>query len=83
MTDDPAPVLLPAPPEDVERALAFALRFDGRKRFRHSGELMAEIVAAHLLKYLTQSGYVVARDPARGTHPVPVNWTLPKKPDTP
>jgi hypothetical protein len=44
MADDPSP-LSPADPDDVCRALAFALTFDGRKRFRHADELAAKITA--------------------------------------
>ncbi len=37
--------LTPAAPEDLADALAFALRFDGRKRKHDAGEVMARIVA--------------------------------------
>jgi len=42
----PEPVdLTPATPDDLAEALAFALRYSGRKRVRDSGEIMARIVA--------------------------------------
>jgi hypothetical protein len=60
--------LTPATEDDLTQALAFALEFDGRKRFRASGELMARITAAHLVRYLRQSGYVVMKKPPIGGH---------------
>ena len=42
---DPDEKLTPADPEDLTRALAFALRFEGRKRWHDADELMANIVA--------------------------------------
>jgi len=42
-------------------ALAFALRFDGRRQHHRADELMARIVAEHLLPHLEQSGFVVMR----------------------
>ena len=66
MPDDPA--LTPASAEDLEQALAHALRFDGRKQFRLSGESMARITAAHLIECLRQSGFVVMRKPAMVPH---------------
>ena len=60
MTDAP---LSPASPDDIADALAFALRFNGRKRARDSGEVMAAIVARRLVEHLEQSGFVVMRKP--------------------
>ena len=59
MPDD----LRPATPDDLADALAFALRFDGRKRKRDSGEIMAAIVARRLVEHLERAGYVVMRKP--------------------
>ena len=42
------PRLIPATAEDIEEALAFALRFDGRKRAHGGDELMARITAERL-----------------------------------
>ena len=42
---DPADALTPATAEDVANALAFALRFSGRKRVHNADELMSWIVA--------------------------------------
>ena len=42
--------LTPADPDDLAAALAFALRFQGRKRVHNADELMAEIVAKRLIE---------------------------------
>jgi len=60
MIDAPLP-LRPATSDEIEQALAHALRFDGRKAFRLSGESMAKITAAHLAECLRQSGFVVMK----------------------
>jgi hypothetical protein len=52
-------------PKEVEQALAFALTHDGRKCSRLSNEAMARIVAAHLLRHLELSGFVLMRKPPR------------------
>jgi hypothetical protein len=44
--------LTPAGPDDLAAALAFALRFQGRKRVHNADELMAEIVAKRLIEHL-------------------------------
>lgn len=56
--------LIPADDNDVKATLAFALTFDGRRRFRHADELTAGIAAEHLVKHLARSGFVVMRRPA-------------------
>jgi hypothetical protein len=58
--------LTPATPEDLASALAFALRFDGRKRFRSGDEFMAHITAKHLVEYLAMSDVVMKKPPIRG-----------------
>ncbi len=60
------PKLIPAKPEDLRDALAFALTFDGRKRFRQADELTARIAAEHLVRHLELSGFVVLRRPPAG-----------------
>ena len=55
--------LRPATPEDLADALAFALRFKGRKRVNDAGEFMASIVAKRLVEHLEQSGFVIMRKP--------------------
>ena len=53
--------LTPAEPEDVRQALAFALRYRGRKRTDSANEAMAEITAERLVDHLAQSGFVMMR----------------------
>ena len=66
MPDEPP--LRPADPDDFRRSLAFALTFDGRRQFKTSGEMMAQITAEHLAKHLEMSGYVIMkRPPGQGT----------------
>jgi hypothetical protein len=62
MTDAPNP-LTPAAPDDLADALAFALRFDGRKRKHDAGEFMAAIVARRLVEHLDRAGFVVMKKP--------------------
>ena len=63
MPDD---ALRSAGPDDVRQAFAFALSFDGRKRWRQADEQMAQITADHLVRYMEMAGYVVMRRPGRG-----------------
>ena len=48
--------LSPATQEDVADAIAFALRFHGRKRVNSAYEYMAQITAARLCEHLRLSG---------------------------
>jgi hypothetical protein len=70
---DHADALTPATAEDVASALAFALRFSGRKRVHNADELMSSIVAKRLAEYLERSGFVVMKRPPIGgsTPPYP------------
>ena len=58
MTDAP---LSPAAADDIADALAFALRFEGRKRKHDAGALMAAIVARHRVEHLDRAGFVVMK----------------------
>jgi hypothetical protein len=60
--------LAPADPDDLAEALAFALRFEGRKRVHSADEIMAEIVAKRLVEYLARAGFVVMKRPPLGGH---------------
>ena len=60
---DPPDALMPATAEDVANALAFALRFSGRKRVHNADELMSSIVAKRLAEHLERSGFVVMKRP--------------------
>jgi hypothetical protein len=55
--------LTPADPGDLAAALAFALRFQGRKRVHNADELMAEVVAKRLVEHLELAGFVVMKRP--------------------
>ena len=69
MADDPP--LRPADPDDFRRSLAFALTFDGRRQFKTSGEMMAQITAEHLARHLEMSGYVIMKRPPGPGHSTP------------
>ena len=56
--------LTPADPSDLADALAFALRFEGRKRTHIADEIMAGIVARRLVAHLARAGFVVMKRPA-------------------
>jgi hypothetical protein len=69
--------------DEVEQSLAHGLRFNGRKQFTTSGEMMAKITAAHLVEFLRISGYVIMKRPPAAAHGWPPpdssaggdNWT--------
>jgi hypothetical protein len=68
MIDDSPPSacgerLTPATRDDLANALAFALRFEGRKRVHNADEIMAEIVAKRLVEHLERSGFVMMKKP--------------------
>ena len=46
----------PADPSDLAAALAYALRYQGRKRVHNADEIMSEIVAKRLVEHLRASG---------------------------
>jgi hypothetical protein len=56
----------PASSEDLADALAFALRYSGRKRTHDAGEMMAAIVAKRLVEHLERAGFVVMKKPPIG-----------------
>ncbi|MDE3175726.1 MAG: hypothetical protein KGM15_06395 [Pseudomonadota bacterium] len=60
MTTEP---LSPASAQDIADALAFALRYSGRKRVHDSAEIMAAIVARRLVEHLDRCGFVILRKP--------------------
>ena len=57
--------LTPAISEDLADALAFALRYSGRKRTHDAGEIAA-IVAERLVEHLECSGFVIMKKPPIG-----------------
>ena len=63
---EPSDKLTPADPKDLADALAFALRFNGRRRVHHADEYMAAITAERLVEHLDRAGFVVVKRPAIG-----------------
>ena len=53
--------LRPVGSDSVRDHLAYALRHDGKRPFRHADAFMAEIVAQHILDYLSDAGFVLMR----------------------
>jgi hypothetical protein len=60
--------LTPADPDDLAAALAFALKFEGRKRWHDADAFMADIVAKRLVRCLERARYVVMKRPPLGGH---------------
>ena len=60
---EPPVRLTPADPNDLAYALAFALRFDGRRGKGDAAEFMADIVAKRLVRHLERAGFVVMKRP--------------------
>ena len=56
-----APPLRPADPADVADALAYALRYDGKRRVHHADGVMARITAERLIRHLERAGFVLMR----------------------
>lgn len=56
--------LRPATAEEIADSIAFALRYEGRKRVPHADEMMARITAERLVRHLRDSGFVLMRRPA-------------------
>ena len=55
------PPLRPADPAEVADALAYALRYDGKRRVYHADDAMARITAERLIRHLEQAGFVLMR----------------------
>jgi hypothetical protein len=56
------PTLRPADPIEVADALAYALRYDGKRRVYHADDAMARITAERLFRHLEQAGFVLMRE---------------------
>jgi hypothetical protein len=57
---DPDEKLTPADPDELAAALAFALKFECRKRQHDADAFMANIVAKRFVRYLERARFVVA-----------------------
>ena len=53
----------PASAEEIADRLAFALRYEGRKRATHADDMMARITADRLVRHLRESGFVLMKQP--------------------
>jgi len=60
--------LTPATIDELETTLAFALRYDGRKRIHDADTFMSEHVAKRLVEHLMLSGYVILKKPPMTGH---------------
>jgi hypothetical protein len=65
------PGLRPVDPANLAQALAYALRYDGRRRVRDAEELMARITAERLVRHLDRAGVVVMQKPPLAQHAAP------------
>ena len=70
---DPAP-LRPATPDEIAQSLAFALRYNGRRRVHDADDIMARITAERLVRHLEMSGFVIMKAPPR---PAPTTAGMP------
>jgi hypothetical protein len=71
--------LTPADPKDIADAIAFSLKFEGRKRVHDADAFMASIAAARIVRHLERAGFVVMRKPPIGgstplNPPPPPGW---------
>lgn len=57
-----------ADPAALADAIAFALRYSGRKRVHYADEYMARIAAERIVQHLEQAQFVVMRKPPLGGH---------------
>lgn len=57
------PRLRPATEQEIVDSLAFALRYEGRKRVNHADDMMARITADRLVRHLQGSGFVLMKQP--------------------
>jgi len=63
------PTLRPADPIEVADALAYALRYDGKRRVYHADDAMARITAERLIRHMEQAGFMLMRK-APGAAPI-------------
>jgi hypothetical protein len=57
--------LAPADPRDLAKAVAFALRYQGRRRVQQADEYMVRIAAERIVEHLARVGFVVMKRTVR------------------
>jgi hypothetical protein len=60
--------LTPATVDEPETSLAFAFRYDGKKRIHDADTFMSEHVAKRLAEHLLLSGFVILKRPPTEGH---------------
>lgn len=55
--------LRPATTDEITHSLAHGLLWNGRKRTHRGDQLMAQLMAEHLVEYLDLCGYVLMKKP--------------------
>jgi hypothetical protein len=55
--------LRPATPDEIAQSLAFALRYNGRKRVHDADDVMTRITTERLVRHLEMSGFVIMKAP--------------------
>jgi hypothetical protein len=63
MSEPLPPPVRPVTEAELIESLAFALRYEGRKRVHHADDMMARITAERLVRHLRGSGFAVIKDP--------------------
>ncbi|HEY1934083.1 MAG TPA: hypothetical protein VGG99_18900 [Acetobacteraceae bacterium] len=66
--------LSPADLDDVVEALAFALRYEGRRRVHNADSIAARVAAERLARHLKQSGFVIMKRPPAPWHSAPAPY---------
>ena len=68
ITRDRADNLTPAEARDLADSIAFALRFEDRKRKHDAAEYMPATPAARVVQHLERAGFVVMKKQPLGRH---------------
>ena len=68
----------PATTQELTESLAFALRYDGRKRVYTGHDFMARITAERLVEHLNRSGFVLMKQPPAAAPSLPGSTPPPR-----
>ena len=66
--------LRPATSDEIAESLAFALRYEGKRRVHDADTAMGRITAERLVRHLQRSGFVIMKMPAGAA---PTTATMP------